>query len=218
MNSGTESARCELNSPTVEQLAIRAKQGCRRSFNELVERFHARLVRFLRVETAHPQSAEDLAQETFLRAWQNIGRYRSRWRFSTWLYTIGYRLACNHRADLPKESANMFGPGKVQPPDVLAANRETSRMLWDIAAELPKNQYRAIWLKYAEDMSIKEIAKVMGKSQVNVKIMLYRARTGLVKRIEPEIFETGRANADAGNTLLFRKAKGQKCSATFTNL
>jgi RNA polymerase sigma-70 factor (ECF subfamily) len=211
MNTGTESAHPEFNGPTAEQLALRAKRGCRRSFNELVELFHARLVRFLRKETAHPQSAEDIAQETFLRAWKNIGRYRSRWKFSTWLYTIGYHLACNHRADLPKGPANPSGQGKVQPPDVLAANRETSRMLWDTAAELPENQYEALWLKYAEDMSIKEIAKVMGKSQVNVKLILYRARTGLVKRLEPDIFE-------AGNTLLFGNAEGQKCGATFTNL
>ena len=218
MNPDTESASSEFKELTAEQLAIRAKQGCRRSFNELVERFHSRLVRFLQAETAYPQSAEDLAQETFVRAWQNISKYRSRWRFSTWLYTIGYRLACNYRTDLPIELARMSSPGKAQPPDVLAENRETIRMLWDIATELPNNQYKALWLKYAEDMSIKEIAKVMGKSNINVKLMLYRARTGLAKRLKPDIFETGGTNADTGNSLLSRKAKGQKCGAIFTDL
>ena len=216
MNSGTESASSEFKGLTAEQLAIRALRGCRRSFNELVERFHVRLVRFLRTGTAYPQNAEDLAQETFLRAWQNIGRYNPRWRFSTWLYTIGYRLACNHRADLPIESAGMSRQGNAQPPDVIAENRENRRMLWSIAAELPQNQYKALWLKYAEDMTIKEIARVMGKSQVNVKLMLYRARTGLAKRLEPDISEIRRTNA--GNTLLFEKAEGQKCGATFTDL
>ena len=207
----------EFENLTAEQLALRAQQGCRKSFGELVERFFTRLVRFLQKETANVQNAEDLSQETFVRAWQNIGRYNSRWRFSTWLYTIGYRLACNHRSDLPIESAAMSSPGAVLPPDILAENRETGRRLWSTAAQLPQSQYEALWLKYAEDMSIKEIAKVMGKSRVNVKVILFRARIGLAKRFEPDIAEIG-TNADTNNTLLFGKAEGPKCGASFTDL
>lgn len=210
--------KSEFKSLTAEQLALRAQQGCRKSFGELVERYSMRLVRFLQRETSNVQNAEDLVQETFVRAWQNIGRYKSRWRFSTWLYTIGYRLACNHRADLPIESAAMSRPGAAQPPDVLAENRETSRILWGTAAQLPQNQYEALWLKYAEEMSIKEIAKVMCKSQVNVKVILYRARTGLAKRLEQDIAEINGTNADANNTLLFGKVEGPKCGASFTDL
>lgn len=209
--------KSEFKGMTAEQLALRAQQGCRKSFGELVERFSTRLVRFLQRETVNAQNAEDLSQETFVRAWQNIGRYKPRWQFSTWLYTIGYRLACNHRADLPIESAVVSRPGAAQPPDVLAENRETGRRLWSTAAQLPQNQYEALWLKYAENMSIKEIAKVMGKSRVNVKVILYRARTGLAKRLEPDIGEIG-TNADANNTLLFGKAEGPKCGASFTDL
>ena len=210
--------KSEFKNLTAEQLALRAKQGCRKSFSELVERFSARLVRFLQRKTANVQNAEDLVQETFVRAWQNIARYKPRWRFSTWLYTIGYRLACNHRADLPIESAEMTRLCAAQPTDVIAENRETSRILWGTAAQLPQKQYEALWLKYAEDMSIKEIAKVMGKSQVNVKVILYRARTGLAKRLESDIAEINGTNADANNNLLFGKAEGPKCGAAFTDL
>jgi RNA polymerase sigma-70 factor (ECF subfamily) len=209
--------KSDFKNLTAEQLALRAQQGCNNSFCELVERFSIRLVRFLQRETANAQNAEDIAQETFVRAWQNISRYKPRWRFSTWLYTIGYRLACNYHADLPIDSAAMSRRPDAQPPDVLAENRETGLKLWSIAAQLPQNQYEALWLKYAEDMSIKEIAKVTGKSRVNVKVTLYRARTGLAKRLKPGIAKTA-AYADNNNTLLFGKAEESKCGASFTDL
>jgi RNA polymerase sigma-70 factor (ECF subfamily) len=53
-----------------------------------------------------------------------------------------------------------------------------------MAARLPEGQYQALWLRYAEEMPIKEIAKVMGKSQVCVKVLLYRARTSMAKLLE----------------------------------
>jgi RNA polymerase sigma-70 factor (ECF subfamily) len=206
--------KSEFKNLTAEQLALCAQQGCRKSFNELVERFSARLVHFLEREIANAQNAEDLSQETFVRAWQNISRYKPCWRFSTWLYTIGYRLACNHHMDLPIDSTDVSRPGDAQPPDVLVENRETGQRLWNTAAHLPQNQYEALWLKYAESMSIKEIAKVMGKSRVNVKVILYRARTELAKRLEPDIAEIG---TEADNTLLFRKVEEPKCGASFTD-
>ncbi|MEE8146382.1 MAG: sigma-70 family RNA polymerase sigma factor, partial [Longimicrobiales bacterium] len=74
-------------------LVSRAQTGSLSSFAELVARFEGRLFNFLLRRTRCVADAEDLAQDTFVRAWQRIRRYDPRWRFSTWLFTIAHRLA-----------------------------------------------------------------------------------------------------------------------------
>ena len=70
--------------PSDEELVARAQQGCAESFEELVRRYQVPLVHFLR-RRGDADEAEDVAQEAFLRAYENLARYRPRWRFSTWL-------------------------------------------------------------------------------------------------------------------------------------
>ena len=175
----------DLTALSAEELALRSKKGCEASFAELVDRYGVRLNRFLCRRIARTHDAEDLVQETFARAYTNIHRYDPAWRFSTWLFTIARRLAVSHyrtscRRDNLPEPAEHHTP---QPPEILAA-RQTRRDLWQIAEQLPENQYHALWLKYAESMSIKQIATVLKKSNINVKVLLYRARTNLGRRIE----------------------------------
>ena len=82
--------------PDDQTLALRAKQGCMDSFEELVRRYQVPLLHFL-ARFGNETDAEDLAQDTFIRAYRNLKRYRRRWRFSTWLFTIARRLAINSR-------------------------------------------------------------------------------------------------------------------------
>ena len=56
--------------------------------------------------------------------------------------------------------------------------------LWSIAKSLPVNQYEAVWLKYAEGMSIKQISRIMNRSQVSVKVLLYRGRVNMGSRFK----------------------------------
>src|SRR5262245_7395781 len=82
-----------------EELAQRAQAGAMASFVELVGRFEGRVYAFLlrRLGCGGATSdAEDLTQDTFLRAWQKIGHYQPGRRFSTWLFTIAGRAAIDH--------------------------------------------------------------------------------------------------------------------------
>src|SRR5512137_1234428 len=82
-----------------ESLAARAAAGSCAAFEELVTRYTGRLFHFLKPRSASREDLEDLVQETFFRAYRNIDRYDARWRFATWLYTVGTRLAISrHRA------------------------------------------------------------------------------------------------------------------------
>ncbi len=174
----------QLQILSAEELALRSQQGCQECFEELVERYNVRLYQFLRNKIAGIQDAEDLVQDTFVKAYRNIHRYRSSWRFSTWLFTIGSRLANSyHRKFLRRQAVAGIEAEDIRPADVVAMQQETHDGLWAIVRDLSKDQYQALWLKYAEDMSIKEIAKVLKKTQVGVKVLLYRARTNLAQRL-----------------------------------
>ncbi|MBN2270051.1 MAG: sigma-70 family RNA polymerase sigma factor, partial [Sedimentisphaerales bacterium] len=89
-----ERAAGELRALSAEDLARRSQLGCRASFAELVERYGTGLLRFLRRRTNNLHDAEDLVQDTFVRAYANIHGYRSTYKFSTWLFTIARNLAC----------------------------------------------------------------------------------------------------------------------------
>jgi RNA polymerase sigma-70 factor (ECF subfamily) len=181
---GPASLEVALDALTAEELAWRSQQGCRASFAELVNRYGARLLQFLRYRTDNIHDAEDLVQDTFVKVYENIGRYKDSWKFSTWLFTIAGRLASSHhRSSHPAQALNevaFTGPG---PADAMA-RQETHRSLWEAAATLPDSQCEGLWLRYVEGMSVKQIARVLGKSQVGVKVLLYRARVNIARRLE----------------------------------
>jgi DNA-directed RNA polymerase specialized sigma24 family protein len=66
-----------------------------------------------------------------------------------------------------------------------------------VAKSLPASQYEAVWLKYAEGMSVKQIARVMNKSQVHVKVLLHRGRVRMSKRLKRTAGEDSVRDAEA---------------------
>jgi RNA polymerase sigma-70 factor (ECF subfamily) len=198
-----------LRSLSAEELAMRSRHGCRASFAELVERYGIPLFDFLRYKTNSLQDTEDLVQDTFVKAYENIHRYRDCWKFSTWLFTIAARLASSHfrrlrpSRTIGEVESDGMGPGQMM------VKKETRMNLWTMAGDLSKNQYQALWLKYAQDMSIKDIAKVMRKSQVNVKVILYRARINLAKRLQEVTVEEEATDQTSSKEIVsFMKVEG----------
>jgi RNA polymerase sigma-70 factor (ECF subfamily) len=167
-----------------EELASRAQAGCSASFEELVRRFQVPLLHFLERWAAR-EDAEDLVQDTFVRAYRNLDRYRSTYRFATWLFTIARRLSINRqRRRRPQPNGETFEAVEdCRPsPAQLVAETEDRRRLWKLAGEvLTESQMTVTWLYYVEDLSVKEIARVLGRSQVAAKATLFRAR----KRLQP---------------------------------
>ncbi len=170
-----------------EELAFRARQGCARSFERLMERFQVPVLHFLR-RRGHVSDAEDLLQETFLRVCSNLHRYQRRWRFSTWLFTIARRVSINHgRRVRPAATAEVVfsaAPPPSCPLEAIVAEEER-RGLWDRATRvLGREELTAVWLYYVEDMPVREIAVVLERSRVSVKTMLFRARRRLRDMLE----------------------------------
>ena len=166
-----------------EELACQARQGSSAAFGELVDRFGGRLLMYLRHKTGNWHDAEDLVQETFVRAYQNLDRFREVQRFSTWVFTIASRLAISHFRKRRDEKALPDVESVSVGPLAELMKQETHQGLWGAAQELSSNQFEVLWLKYSEGMAIKEIARIVGKTQVYVKVLLYRARTNLAERL-----------------------------------
>lgn len=165
-------------------MAAAASGGCAESFEALVLRVGPRLLRYLRGRVRDECTAEDLVQETFLRAYRHLGRYDPERSFSTWVFTIATRLAVSHartRRGLPL--------AEIDPPDARGADpletmavREQHDNIWRLAwRKLPPGQLTALWLRYAEQMPIRRIAVVMGNSPGGVKVLLHRARRRLIE-------------------------------------
>ncbi|MCK4625235.1 MAG: RNA polymerase sigma factor [Phycisphaerae bacterium] len=178
----------ELSALSDEELACRAQAGSSACFGELVSRHENRLLRFLVRRTGHVQDAEDLLQETFARAYQRIQLYKPAWKVTTWLFTIASRLVCSHfrksKEQLLPSSRNLR-PGQTDPAEIVSG-REEKENLWALAAEvLSENQHLALWLRYAEEMSVKEISQVMDKTQTHVKVLLFRGRSCLARKLRP---------------------------------
>lgn len=179
----TSEAGRDLQSLTAEELAARVQEGSQAEYTVLVNRFGPRLYSYFNHRIGNREDCEDLVQDTFLKAFQNIGRYDRRLPFATWLYTIGTRRAVDfyrsrkNRMTVPiTEEVPTAGD-----PHESAVRSEERRNLWVRARALPRKQYDALWLRYAEDMSVKDIARAMGITRVHAKVLLYRGRVRLAR-------------------------------------
>lgn len=172
-----------INHLSDEELVSQVAAGSRSSFEELVSRYSSRLFFFLRSRFQTDEDTEDLIQETFLKAFRNIGRFDPQHKFSTWLYTIALRQAISRfRSEKKRRTPIEPSPSPPDPQDIVI-QKEDSQNIWHLARELGGKQYEALWLHYGADMPIKEMAKILSKKPITVRVLLHRARLNLAKKI-----------------------------------
>ncbi len=169
-----------------EELARSAQSGATASFEELVWRYEGRLFRFLKQSCRNEADAADLTQEAFVAAYANLARYDSERSFATWLFTIARRKLIDHfRAKRPADEASLPEMVDEDDPAVLLERRDEQQALWNVARSvLTPVQFEALWLKYVEEMSVAQIARVLGRLQPHVKVILFRARAALAAELE----------------------------------
>jgi RNA polymerase sigma-70 factor (ECF subfamily) len=168
-----------------EELAVEAQAGSRHCFDELVSRCSRRLFLFLRPRLATDQDAEDLVQETFLKIYRNIHRFDAQYKFTTWVYTTASRLAISFYRKKKEDGPAVEFTGSAPGPRDLLMMKQDSENLWNTARNLHPNQFQALWLRYMEDLPLEEVAAVMNKSRVHVRVLLHRARSNLAKQLNP---------------------------------
>jgi len=169
-----------------KKLVNQACSGCEESARTLVETHQDRLYAFVWRILRNHHEAEEICQEAFLRAFSSLESFSADYRFSTWLFTIGYRLCLNHirrRKSLTGELD--FTAMASSEPDAsyqVAESEEARRLkneIWSAVDQLSVPQRAAVILFYREGMSCDSIAKMLGIPMATAKSHLHRARAKL---------------------------------------
>jgi len=171
---------------TDQQLIDKTLKGDTRAFGELVERYQAFVftivIRIVKVR----EEAEEVAQDSFIKAFQSLASYRGESKFSSWLYSIAYRKALDALRKNKKNSSLELIEEITEGDCSVIENalsyiedQERSNVIKKCILELPEKEAAIITLFYFEEQSIKEIAKVTQLTEDNIKVKLYRSRKKL---------------------------------------
>ena len=161
-----------------EELAKLTQGGDLQAFDELSHRYWTRIQRLL-ISILDHAAANDATQESLLRAYHKIHLYDPQKSFAPWLFTIARRVALNEKKRKSKRKEDSIQDHNLPSHEESAENR-LLQPLWALAAEvLNEKYYQALRLHYAEEFSIREIAKIMRKTETGIKVILFRARRKL---------------------------------------
>jgi RNA polymerase sigma-70 factor, ECF subfamily len=182
-----------------EELIAEVLGGDSAAFNELSSRHRPRVERLCQRFFSDPEMARDLAQESFIRAYTALKTYRAEMPFGGWLRSIVINLCYDElrrRKRRPEELVGDFGAPEVQwmhlvneaSPEDLVGDAEERQEAHDLAHRLldtlrPEDRMVMV-MKESEDMSVAEIADILGWSEAKVKIRAFRARQALRKQAE----------------------------------
>lgn len=177
----------------IQALLKRIENGDRSAFSPVVQHFQHSLFGYLG-RMGLPQSlAEEVAQETFLRAWKNLNGYdTSRAEFSTWLFTIARNLALNEltRAANQNEVADddlLQNYASINAePDAAFSQAQLQKRLLKALLTLSIPDRSAIALAYLQELDLKAIARVEGCSTNAIKVRLHRAKQRLRELLEKQ--------------------------------
>ncbi|MGD8564089.1 MAG: RNA polymerase sigma factor [Desulfarculaceae bacterium] len=164
-----------------------AGQGDRQALEKLAEIFWVDVFRMIYYRTQSKEDAEDLTQDVFLRAFANLGKLREPGRFKPWLFGIALNRVRDHMRR--KKIINFIGfsgySSQDESPEMrdphtpsaqaLVMRREFWRHVQGFSKRLAPSEREAFTLRYLDQLTIPEIAQVLGKSQSSVKTHLYRA-------------------------------------------
>lgn len=176
--------------PIGTDIIIRCQNGDKEAFRRVVEA-HQRMVFSLALKMlADEAEAEDVVQETFIRVWQNFGRYNPQLKFSTWLYSIASRLCIDrlkkmHRiVALPDDESVLRRLTSDADSHAALENKEWAALVRLLADGLSAKQKLVFTLCQLEGLSSDEAEQITGLSARQVKSNLYAARQTIRERLK----------------------------------
>lgn len=172
-----------------EDLIARARRGDEEAFRLIFERYTRPVMRFIFYMVNDRALAEDLAQETFVRAYKNLGALRDQTGFSTWLFGIARNVARETlRANRPEtqrvEFDHLLAVCDEQPsPAGQLLDKELKDVVRHALSKLDEAQRLTFTLKVYEQRSYDEISQITGFSIPKIRNDLYRARAEMRRRL-----------------------------------
>ena len=196
------------------QLMLDVKDGDESSFALLLQKYRSPLVNFLFRMVRDTATAEDLAQEVFLRVYRARKQYSPSAKFTTWLFRIATNLALNsvrdnrhHQMEVSldapadEDQSPMELPAREMRIDEHMVERDRSEFIRRTIAALPEKQRVAVLLHKYEEMDYGEIAKILDCSESALKSLLFRAYETLRVQLAPLVAQPVQHRAGEGRPL-----------------
>jgi RNA polymerase sigma-70 factor (ECF subfamily) len=173
-------------------------QGETNAFAVLVDRYKDMIFTLALKMIKNREEAEEVAQDTFIKTFSSLSKFKGDSKFSTWIYKIAYNTCLDRLKKNKKEENNIsiddFSSHLIKTMDnALSAleDKERKQTIQNCLNLLPSDENFLLTLFYFEDQSLEEIGKIMNINANNVKVKLFRSRQKLAvilkKQLEPEI-------------------------------
>ena len=167
----------------VREAVEAVRRGDHSAYARIVALYQRRLFGLALMITRDPSSAEEVAQDAFVRAFVHLGAYDAKRPFYPWLSTIAVRLAQNcivaRTRIAARETVGLSPADTHKDPLMELIVDENDRALWRSVSALPLGERTAVILHYRQEMSVAEIASALGVATGTVKAQLFRARQKL---------------------------------------
>lgn len=175
----------------IAALVRKAQAGDEQAMSDLLALAHGSVIFQCRKIMAHPEDAEDMAQEVLIKIYEKLDTLQTPETFLSWANTIAARLCLNERQRNPKDLQfmedeeghsvldNLEDMDQQNVPDAAIDNEETRRMIVALVDDLPEAQRTTIYLYYYDELSVKEIADIVGVSENTIKSRLNYARKAI---------------------------------------
>ena len=197
-----ESSDLPASSDSDGQLVERTLAGDKNAFGLLVSKYQRRIQRLIGRMVRDTDLVEDIAQETFIRAYRALPNFRGDAQFYTWLYRIAINSAKKALVELKRdplvfESSQLintdedetYGPTRElssgETPEMVLAAKEVANVVNGALEQLPDDLRQAISLREIEGLSYEEIATVMNCPIGTVRSRIFRAREAISDRVRP---------------------------------
>ncbi|MDZ7374203.1 MAG: sigma-70 family RNA polymerase sigma factor [candidate division KSB1 bacterium] len=175
--------------------------GDPKAFEWVIERYRSGLYHLVLRMVRNAQDAEDIVQETFIKAYNALPSFSEEYAFSTWLYKIAINHCIDYlrkrklptlSLDRPIEAKNgdvkRELPDRGLTPESTLLRREQHRLIREAIEKLPEHYRVVIVLRHQEEKSYEEIARILGVPLGTVKARIFRARELLKKMLKPVLF------------------------------
>ena len=184
---------------TNDQLYItKVINGDMNAFAYLVDAYKNMVFSLVFKMTKNREEAEEISQDTFIKAYKNISKFKGESKFSTWLYRIAYHT-CLDAIKKNRNHNNSFEINEITLNQIQSTEnilegierKERASIMNDCLLKLPEEERSIVWMFYYDELSLKEIIDVTQLSEANIKVILHRARKKLVtivqENVAPEI-------------------------------